>query len=186
MIFFYTARAPYSATNTGDKADWKSYLEWSHLDHLTELVSLDQALNEDLVTHDYDAEHYWAHSIVDDEMITSFFSTPDYVLANIKPQEKFNMLAVIVEPEDDCKDVVLDGYEFMGYELLDKDYTTSALSNCGGFWETYTPSDINEFGLIDDIDKALDIRERLLENSPDEYHADTNIVAVWRHKTIGR
>ena len=39
---------------------------------------------------------------------------------------------------------------------------------------------------VDDYMKAYDIKKCLLKNNPDEYHADTNVVAVWRHQTIGR
>lgn len=71
-------------------------------------------------------------------------------------------------------------------ELLDKDYGSSALTNCGGFNETFLPNDLNNFGLLDEYQKAYDIKKRLLENNPEEHHADTNVIAIWRHKSIGR
>jgi len=74
----------------------------------------------------------------------------------------------------------------MGYDLLDQDFSISALANCGGFDETFLPADLNEKGLIDDFNKAYNIKKRLFENNPGEHHADTNVIAVWRHKTIGR
>jgi hypothetical protein len=60
------------------------------------------------------------------------------------------------------------------------------LTNCGGFDETFSPSDLNDMGLIDDFVKACDIKKRLLENHPNENHADTNVIAIWRHNVIGR
>ncbi len=74
----------------------------------------------------------------------------------------------------------------LGYDLLDQDFGISALTNCGGFDETFLPEDLNKYGLIDDFAKAYDIKKRLLENNPEEHHADTNVIAVWRHRTIGR
>jgi hypothetical protein len=58
--------------------------------------------------------------------------------------------------------------------------------NCGGFDETFLPADLNHFGLIDDYEKAFDEKRGLLQNNPGHRHADTNVIAVWRHKTIGR
>lgn len=78
-----------------------------------------------------------------------------------------------------------EGFEFIGYDLLDKDFNISALTNCGGFDETFLPSDQNDKGLIDELEKAYDIKRRLLENNPEETHADTNVIAIWRHKTLG-
>ena len=95
-------------------------------------------------------------------------------------------MTVILEPEQDCKSINIDGYDFFGYDLLDQDFSISALTNCGGFDETFLPTDLNDKGLIDDFTKAYDIKRRLLENNPDEHHADTNVIAVWRHKTNGR
>ena len=51
---------------------------------------------------------------------------------------------------------------------------------------TFLPSDINDVGLISDFEKAYVTKKRLLENNPNEYHADCNVIAVWRHKTLGR
>ena len=95
-------------------------------------------------------------------------------------------MAVVVNPTEDCKTTVLDDFDFVGYDLLDRDYSISALTNCEGFDETFLPSDLNQCGLIDVYEKACDIRHRLLENNPKDYHADTNVIAIWRHRTIGR
>ena len=80
----------------------------------------------------------------------------------------------------------LEDYEFLGYDLLDHDFYISALTNCGGFNETFSANDLNENGLIGDYTKAYTIQKRLLKNNPDDYHADTNVIAIWRHKIIGR
>jgi hypothetical protein len=93
---------------------------------------------------------------------------------------------VVIEPRQDCNHVKLEDFEFVGYDLLDKEYGNSALSNCGGFDETFLPADLNQFGLIDDYEKAKDVKRRLLQNNPEEHHADTNVIAIWRHKTVGR
>jgi hypothetical protein len=198
MTFLYTALATFDWTydNGGKSCDdvgkcsyqkhWNGYLEWSKLAHLSELVSLDGMTNETLVEPDYDDGDDWNFIHNDGKYLTHFYTTVDYVFKRMKAQDKFNLLTVVIEPDRDCKDIPIDGYEFVGYDLLDKEYGNSALTNCGGFDETFLPSDLNDKGLIDAFVKAYDIKKRLLENNPNEHHADTNVIAVWRHRAIGR
>ena len=186
MTFLYTARGIYDKTYDEDGMSWHKYIEWSKLTHLTELVSLDGMLNEILVEPDYDNSDDWKFIHVVEQYQTNFFTTLDYVFKRLKEKEKFNLLAVVLEPDQDCKKIDIDGFEFAGYDLLDQEFSISALTNCGGFNETFLPTDLNEKGLIDDFQKAYDIKRRLLENNPDEHHADTNVIAVWQHKIIGR
>lgn len=164
---------------------WDKYIEWSKLTHLTELVSLDGMLNEILVEPDYDNADDWNFIHTAEEYQTGFFTTLDFVFKRLKARSKFNLLTVVLEPDQDCKKIDVEGYEFIGYDLLDQDFSISALTNCGGFDETFLPTDLNDKGLIEDFTKAYDIKKRLLENNPEEHHADTNVIAVWRHKTIG-
>ena len=124
--------------------------------------------------------------MTDDAYETGFFTSLDYVLHKAITKDRFNLLAVIIEPTQDCKTFTIDGFEFVGYDLLDKDYSVSALTNCGGFDETFLPDDLNKVGLIDNYSMAYEIKKRLFDNNPGEHHADTYVVAVWRHNTIGR
>ena len=186
MTFYYTARGAYNKDYDQDGMSWQKYIEFSRLSHLTELVSVDGMLNEVLVEPDHDNADDWNYIVVDNDYSTGFFTSMDYVLKKIKPIDRFNLLAVVIEPPQDCKFITIEDFEFVGYDLIDKDYSISALTNCGGFDETFLPSDLNIFGLLDDYYKAFDTKNRLLENNPDEHHADTNVIAIWRHKTIGR
>jgi hypothetical protein len=186
MTFYYTARKAFDKTCENEVMSWKEYIAWSGLTHLTELVSLDGMLNAVLVKPDRNNAEEWPFIHIVNLYETGFFTTLDYVLRRMSQQDKFNLLRVVLEPDRDCKDVPLDDYEFVGYELLDQDFHTSALTNCGGFDETFSVGDLNGKGLIDDFTKAYTIKKQLLANNPEEYHADTNVIAVWRHKTIGR
>ncbi|WP_221887741.1 hypothetical protein [Chitinophaga polysaccharea] len=147
--------------------------------------SLDIGLNEVLVEPDRNNEDDWNHIILDGYLETGFFSTLDYVLKRTKEKVRLNLLAVAVEPEHDCAFINLDNFNFIGYDLLDQYYCTSALANCGGFDETFLPADLNNLGLIEDYKKAYEIKEKLYQNNPYEEHADTNVIAVWRHQVIG-
>lgn len=186
MKFLYTARATFDMTYDKDGMTWDKYIEWSKLTHLTELLSLDAMLSETLVDSDYDNADDWNFIQVFGRQQTGFFTTLDYVFKRLKLKDKFNLLTVVVEPGRDCKDLNIDGYEFVGYELLDQRFSISPLTNCGPLVKAFLPSDLNDKGLIDDFNRAYNIKKRLLENYPEIDHADTNVIAVWRHKTIGR
>lgn len=186
MTFLYTARGTYDKTYDAEGLSWEKYLEWSKLTHLTELVSLDGMLNELLVEPDHNNTDDWNYIHIVDLFQTGFFTTLEFVLKRMKKMEKFNLLSVVVEPEKECNSINLAGYEFIGYDLLDHDFNMSALTNCGGFDETFLPTDLNDKGLIDDYEEAYDIKHRLVINNPGEHHAETYVIAVWRHLTLGR
>ena len=188
MIFWYGARGTFSKLSQENPKTWDNYIEWSKLNHLTELILLDSGLNEDLVEVNFDNIDIddWKFIVIDGSFQTGFYTTVEYVLRNIKAKNTFNFLTVVKEPRERCESITINDFEFVGNELLDNDYSNSALTNCGGFDETFSTSDLNKFGLIDNYEKAYDIRERLSENNPEDRHADCNVIAVWRHKTIGR
>ncbi len=186
MTFLYTATGRFDKTYDEKGLSWAKYIEQSKLAQLTEVVSLDGILNENLVEPDYNNAEDWNFIHTTGQQQTGFFTTLEYVLRKSRTKDKFNLLTIIVNPTQDCKAVMVDGYQFMGYDLLDQQFGNSALTNCGGFDETFLPTDLNKCGLIDDYFKAYDIRKRLLENNPEDRHANANVIAVWRHKKIGR
>ncbi|WP_235831867.1 hypothetical protein [Paenimyroides viscosum] len=185
MNLLFAARGKYDENNY-EKFSWEKYKNWSKIFQLDELVSLDAMLNEDLVEPNYDNEEDWKSIHIVDLVQTGFYNNIDYVISKSSKKEKFNLLAVLVEPEYECSYIILEEYEFIGYDLLDQDFSISALTNCGGFDETFLPSELNNKGLLNSLDKSKDIQKRLFENNPEEHHADTNVIAVWRHLKIGR
>lgn len=186
MKFWHTARGTYDTYYDQDGLSWKKYIEWSQLSHLKEVVSLDMMLNELLVEADRNNAKDWDHIVTSHLYETGCFTDLDYVVKRMQKTPVFNLLTVTQEPTKECNSIAIEDFEFMGYDLLDQSYDTSALTNCGGFDETFSPSDINVVGLISEFEKAYAIKKRLLENNPNEYHADCNVIAIWRHKTMGR
>ncbi len=73
----------------------------------------------------------------------------------------------------------IDDFVFCGYDLAEE-CEISALTNCGGFDETFTYKDLNSLGLIPDFLTAQKMQIDLAENNPDEEHADCLLFAVWR------
>ncbi len=181
--FSYAARGSFDKTY--DKNVWKKYIEENRLYHLTEGTGLDYLLNDDIVEADRE-DAYWENVYMFHANESGLYKSSEYVLSKIKTVRRFNFLAVIIEPVQDCKEIILEGYDFLGYDLLDLSFQISALTNCGGFDETFLPKDLNSFGLIDNFNDAYSIANRLYENNPEENHANTNVIAIWRHKFIGK
>lgn len=180
--FLYAVRETFTETDEG----WEKYIEWSKLCHVTEIAGLDYILNCDLVKPGNQDENDWKKKYIPAHNDTGLYTTPDYVLSKIKTSGKFNFLAVVIEPTQNCNEIILENYDFMGYDLLDIYFEISALTNCGGFDESFSTSDINSVGLIDDFENAYNIANKLYENNPEEEHANTNVIGVWRHQFIGR
>ncbi|WP_089812537.1 hypothetical protein [Chitinophaga sp. YR627] len=184
--FLYAVRNRfYNPGNESEDRRWASYVEWSRLNHVTELITADTGLNENLVEIDQDNRDDWNHVVFDGSYQTGFYTTADFVLSRIGDHKHFNLLAAVISPDRDCALIYLENYDFIGYDLLDQYYDTSALTNCSGFDNTFSPAALNNFGLISDYEKALDIHQRLWENNAGEEHADTNIIAIWRHRIPG-
>lgn len=183
MKILYTARGTFDE-HYGKEA-WEDYLVWNKTPQMKECVTLDGSLG-DLIFEPYQTKEDWDFVDIDPdfEFLTDLFTSHEYVLTKVDANTVFNFLAVVREPEEKCENIELDGFEFVGYDLLEKDGHTSSLTNCGGFDEMIEFQ--NEYGLINDFDKAQELRKLIYENYPGEPHADCKIFAVWRHKTIGR
>jgi hypothetical protein len=186
MTFLYTALGVMDKTDRRYGRGWDEYIAWIKLPHLTEVVSLDEMLNDPLFEPDYSDNDEWNFIHCTERCQTGFFTTEEYVLRKCKNYAHFNLMRVVISPSHDCKYIVDDEYEFMGYELLDDLFNVSVLTNCDGFTEPILATDINKYGLIDDFSVANEISKRLLKDYPQHGHAKTNVIAVWRHKIIGR
>jgi hypothetical protein len=120
MIFLYTARGTFDKTYDDGVVSWDEYIEWSKLTHLTELVSFDGMLNEILVDPYYDNADDWNYIHVIEQNLTGFFTSLDFVIKRLNKKEKFNLLMVVLEPDLECIKIDVDGFEFVGYDLLDR------------------------------------------------------------------
>ncbi len=181
---YYTALKPFGPT-TGDGTAWKKYIQWARLPQLTELISLDGILNAPVFEPNFNSDKVWSFILTNGQNLTSFFTSKEYVLEHVNKNEHFNFMAVIQEPLLE-KAALESEFDFVGYDLIDKTVEISALVNCGGFDETFLPSDLNEFGLISDYYEAKRIQNMLPQNNPNDPHADCYLYEVWRHKTVGR
>ena len=157
---------------------WTRYVAWARLPQLRELVSLDTmlcpAFPEELTSDD------WQHNVHADYQVTHFHSL-DHLRGRIAGVDGLNLLAILREPSvDDLGRVLLPGFSFAGFDLLDVHGDVSALTNCGGFDDVFGPEELNPLGLLDERARAVAVRRRLRAEYPDQHHAICDVWAIWR------
>ncbi len=145
---------------------WTSYIKWSGLHHVHEIVSTDPMLCPSLI--ESLVEDDWGFNIHGDNRCY-FFHDVDYLKNRISYDRlQHNILALTEQPTQTPS--AINGFEFCGYDILDSYDSISVLLNCGGFPEVFETSDHNQFGLLDDLDKAMKIAQKIRETCPNEPH----------------
>ena len=79
-----------------------------------------------------------------------------------------------------CGSVALPGFTFVGFDVLDVHGDVSALTNCGGFDDVFTPEELNPLGLLNERGRAGAVRRGLRAAYPEEQHAVCDVWALWR------
>ncbi len=151
------------------------YRAWSKLHHVKEIVSFDTCLCPNILNDEDDDPIVYIGNI-------RFYSDLSWLLSRVTDKQDFQILAIVMEPDAKCDTVVINSsFRFYGYDLLeDMQLNVSALTNCGGKDKAFSPSDISEFGLIEDFNRAREIQIKLREEYPEEDHADCTLWAIWR------
>ncbi|WP_217569004.1 hypothetical protein [Mesorhizobium sp. GbtcB19] len=158
---------------------WEEYVEWSGLAQLTEVVTIDGILCPTALGDIKDS--YWPH-IVNEDYMLDFFVDLDFLLSELGDAHDLNVLGVIRRPLADVRSLAWGGFAFLGYDLMDKVVGNSALSNCGGFPDVFANSELSNVGLLDDFDRAVEIRDLLHRTYPEERHADCDLWAIFRRQ----
>jgi hypothetical protein len=145
---------------------WKGYLAFSGFKHITELVTLDSirclAIIIDLVDED------WNHNVHEDGRIT-FFRDAEYLL-NRQPLDPLrHQLLAIVECPDGTECVPV-GFTPCGFDIMDSYFGNSTLTNCGRIPEAFAPSAVNTFGLLSDLETAIEVRDKMRRQRPVDPH----------------
>jgi len=152
---------------------WRSYIAWSGLTQLNEVVSLDSMLCPTLLPEIKD--EYWPH-IVNENFLLNYFLDLDFLLAQVSGVSERNLLGVVREPEGDSPSLKDPRFEMIGYDLVEVAGGVSALTNCGGFPKAFRNDELSPKGLLTSHVRALEVQEALLNEYPEEHHATC---AVW-------
>lgn len=173
---WFAATEPFSPR---DGAKWQKYIEWSGLAHLVELLSLDPMLCPPVLGDVKD--EYWPHIVNEDFMLSSFFLDADFLRAQTANVKHKNFLCVFRNPLG--PPAPPDGaFEFAGYDLVDIQHSASALTNCGGFPDVFSNSELSTIGLLPDFDRAVEIQKLLRQNHSEEAHANCHLWAIFRDR----
>ena len=143
---------------------------------LDELFSLDFMLCPSVLKEVKD--HYW--DFMADFRVFGFFTDLDFLKAQLENASNYSLICAIRNPEDRPRlPDYLSEFEFVGFDLLEVESTTSALTNCGGFPLAFDNSELSPKGLIHDYARADEIRRALLREYPEEPHAECDLWAVF-------
>ena len=157
---------------------WQKYVAWSGLTQLDEVVSLDSMLCPPILSEIKD--EYWKY-IVNEDHLLDYFVDLEFMLTQLPDRRECNVLCVYRNPQHDP--VAPPGplqFEFLGYDLVDRQGTASALTNCGGWPGILDNAELSPQGLLASRTRALVVQRRLLDAYPDERHADCDIWAIFR------
>lgn len=161
---------------------WDKYVAWSGLRQLSEVVSLDIALCQPVLTASHFTEEDWQHNVHAD-FFCDFFLDFEYLHNRTSKDTKTQILAAIHEPTKEvCGMMPAKGFRFAGYDLIEEGGGISALTNCGGFPKAFRNEELNRLGLIDTFKRAKEVQETLPVQYPDEAHAECEIWALWRYE----
>jgi hypothetical protein len=184
MTVLYTGREPFNQAFPKEGLTWEEFKVWNGFTQMKELLSLDQFLNAELSEFKEDAND--SFSFHEQGKRTGLFTSFEYVLATVGERENYNLLAVVKNPTESCNDFVLDGFEFVGYDLLDTGYVYSALSNLGSVLSPVAARDLNEYGLIQSYSDVKVLQAKISDVYNGLEQAETNVMAIWRHLSLGR
>lgn len=184
MTILYTGREPFNPAFPKEGLTWGEFTVWNGFDQMSELLSLDQFLNAELEM--FNRESAESACFFDNGSRTGLYTSLEYVRKIAGNCPVYNLLAVVKDPEKECAGFEMDGFEFAGYDLIDKGFGYSALSNLGGILSPIKSSDLNEYGLISQLVDAQLIQSKIGILYTDLEQAQTHVMAIWRHKWIGR
>jgi hypothetical protein len=155
---------------------WEGYIEFSGLTHVEEIVGLDCSLSPSIIDVNIEEDYKYLPEV---PLISGIYNNLEFVKSHIDENVESNLLLIYRKPSNSVESEV-PGFTFLGYELIEEDTFTSAITNCGGFPESFSNSELNEFGLISEFDRASQICINLKINNPFEAHAETELYAIFR------
>jgi hypothetical protein len=159
---------------------WRRYLARTGLDQLVEVVTFDRALCPCAVPDLRDKA--CSASVEEERSRRSHFTDLSLLLRHVDDHDEHNILGLIEDPGPaDLTFPPAAGFVLRGFDLVEHMCDMSVLTSRGGGYDrAFTAEDLNFFGLIDDLQDARNVRERLLSEYPHDPCADARVWAVWR------
>jgi hypothetical protein len=163
-------------------AAWVDYVRWAKIPGLIEVVSLDGLLCPPVIANPGDEDWRYISPALGGII---FFSDVEYLIRRTADTLRKNVLGLYKNPVSHIAAAPCSrACEFLGYDLIEDETLISALTDCGGFPETFSNEELNPYGLISSFDRAAQVHQLLPRNHPDEPHARCELYALWRLKDI--
>jgi len=111
----------------------------------------------------------------------AFFLDADFLRQQVANIQHKNLLCVFRNPSE--PPIPPDGsFEFAGYDLVDVQHSASALTNCGGFPDVFSNSELSTIGLLPNFNRAVEVQTLLRQRHPEEHHAKCHLWAIFRER----
>jgi hypothetical protein len=156
---------------------WTSFIEWSGFRHISEVVSTDEMLCPNLIDQLIDAD--WDHNFHEEHKIL-LFRDLGYLKRRVNfDPTRHNLLKLVERPSEPA--ITEQGFEFCGYDIMDSFDSVSVLTNCGGFPDIFSVTEVNRFALLDDFERAWQITNAIRAAEPEDPHcSDCRVWAFFR------
>ncbi len=174
---------------------WTKYIQWSGLDHLEEVVTLDKELcplitdvkNETVK----DDEKFYTDPLLflDPEILQHnkkyinpyIFDSAEIIIEKSKEYKRKNILCVFCDPQSlPIIPASNPPFIFLGYDIVDRLTSNSALTNSGGYPDVFKNDELSEQGLLTTYSRAFEVKTKLKALQREELHGDSNIWAIFR------
>lgn len=147
-----------------DGEAWVKYLEFSKLYQITDFCSFDSILNNDVFTPS--TEEDW-NNCINENFKINIITNLAYARRIQSKNSNSRIFGVIIDPSVNKA----YGDDLLGFDIIDGFCSNSLLTNCGGFPDIFNTDMINQYGLLNDIKSAYEIRDRLRAKYHNDSHA---------------
>jgi len=109
-----------------------------------------------------------------------FFTDFEFLMTKVAATEPKNVLCIFRNPTRRPDGPSFADFKFLGYDVVDRESSISALTNCGGFPDVFANSELSNVGLLTDFQRARQVQEKLRSLHPKESHTDCHLWAIFR------
>ena len=176
-MYYYTAIERFDRDN-GER--WVGYTRWLGRTDLIRVVTLDSLLCPPVI-HPESADDW--QFVAKEEFMLDFFTDLDFVLQRVSGHRPSVVVAIARDPSPaDVSDFPHPDFEFAGFDIVDAQFTASALLNGCNFPEAFDVSELSsESGLIASRERAFKIRDVLHRRYPNRDKKKSHVWAIWRY-----
>ena len=158
---------------------WVGFTRWLGRTDFKRITTLDSALCPPVV-HPESANDW--QFVAKEEFMLDFFTSFDFVMKRVAGRRPSVVLAVARDPSAaEVDGFPLPDFEFAGFDVVDTQFTASALLN-NRFPAVVNVSKLSsESGLVRSRELAFKVRNTLRQRHPDREDARCYVWAIWRH-----